>query len=71
MIMATAMICTGTALVILAIGSFIVHYSLNWTITGGTGVVLLVIGALILITELMEVWLSRGQTALVDGLQAG
>jgi len=55
MIIAIAMICTGTALVILAIGSFIVHYSLNWTITGGTGAVLLVIGALILITELMEV----------------
>jgi hypothetical protein len=71
MIIAIAMICTGTALVILAIGSFIAHYSLNWTITGSTGAVLLVVGALILITELMEVWLSRGQTALVDGLQAG
>ena len=30
-----------------------------------------IIGLLLLITDLMENWLSKGQTALVDGLQAG
>jgi len=67
------MICVGAALLTLAVGSFFVHYSfsLNWTITGGIGAVLLIVGVLILITELFEVWLTRGQTALVDGLQAG
>lgn len=35
------------------------------------GVLMLVVGAVLLITELMESWLTRGQSALVDGLQAG
>jgi hypothetical protein len=34
-------------------------------------VLLLVIGLIVLITELLEGWLSRSQPALVDGLQAG
>jgi hypothetical protein len=37
----------------------------------GVGVVLLIIGVLLLITELLENLLTKGQTALVDGLQAG
>ena len=35
------------------------------------GGLMLIVGLLLLITELMENWLSKGQTALVDGLQAG
>jgi hypothetical protein len=31
----------------------------------------LVAGILIFITEMLESWLSHGQAALVDGLQAG
>jgi len=44
---------------------------LNWLIPGAIGSILLVVGFVLLITELMETWLSRGQRALVDGLQAG
>jgi hypothetical protein len=67
------MMISGAALIVLAIGSLAAHYSfdLNWTITGGTGAVLLIVGVLILITEMIETWLTHGQTALVDGLQAG
>ena len=35
------------------------------------GAVLILVGLALLVTELMETWLSRGQSALVDGLQAG
>ncbi|HYW01870.1 MAG TPA: hypothetical protein VE862_10390 [Candidatus Acidoferrum sp.] len=35
------------------------------------GAVLVVVGILILIADLFEAFLSHGQTALVDGLQAG
>jgi len=67
------MIVLGIALVAFAIGSMIAHYSspLNVPVLGAVGAVLALIGLLLLITELMEMWLSRGQTALVDGLQAG
>ena len=44
---------------------------LNWILPLGIGVLLLVLGLVLLIAELMEAWLSRGQRALVDGLQAG
>ena len=67
------MIVLGILLVAVSIGSMVVRYtsSLNLTLLGGLGALVLVIGALLLITELLETWLSRGQTALVDGLQAG
>jgi len=35
------------------------------------GVLFLVVGILIFITEMFESWLSHNQAALVDGLQAG
>jgi len=35
------------------------------------GVVLVIVGILIFIADLFETLLSHGQTALVDGLQAG
>jgi polyferredoxin len=44
---------------------------LNPTLAIILGTLLLVAGALILITEMLESWLSHGQAALVDGLQAG
>jgi membrane associated rhomboid family serine protease len=66
------MMVLGIGLVAFAIGSMLAHYSspLNVPILGAVGAVLTVVGLLLLIKELMEV-LSRGQTALVDGLQAG
>jgi zinc transporter ZupT len=71
--LAVGMIISGAALIVLAIGSLAAHYSfnLNWTITGGTDALLLIVGVLIFITEMIEDWLTHGQTALVDGLQSG
>ena len=36
-----------------------------------SGIVLLVAGLIIFISDLFESWLSHSQAALVDGLQAG
>ncbi len=44
---------------------------LNPTALAAGGVVFLIVGVLILVADLFETLLSRGQTALVDGLQAG
>jgi hypothetical protein len=41
------------------------------SLVGGIGVLLLIIGLIVLITEILESFLTRGQTMLVDGLQAG
>ena len=48
-----------------------VHSRLSLSVTIILGVLLLVVGILIFITDLFESWLSHGQAALVDGLQAG
>ncbi len=63
----------GIVLIAFAIVTMLTHYALfaNVPVLGAAGALLLVIGVLLLITEHMEDWLSKGQTALVDGLQAG
>lgn len=48
-----------------------IHFPLNSTLEMILGVLLLLVGVLIFITEMFESWLSHGQAALVDGLQAG
>lgn len=66
------MIVIGILLVAFSVRSFLVHStSLGTSVTGAIGAVLLAVGVLLLITELMVSWIGRGQTALVDGLQAG
>ena len=45
--------------------------ALNAWLSAALGVLLIVIGLALLITQLLESLLSGGQTALVDGLQAG
>jgi cytochrome c oxidase subunit IV len=45
--------------------------TLNWVLGVVLGAVLILVGLALLVTELMETWLTRGQKALVDGLQAG
>jgi len=47
------------------------HASVLWVIPMAVGALLSVAGFVLLIMELLETWLSRGQKALVDGLQAG
>jgi hypothetical protein len=67
------MIALGLALMGISIGSMLAHFSLflGIPVMGAAGAILLIVGLLLLVTELMESWLSKGQTALVDGLQAG
>jgi uncharacterized membrane protein YidH (DUF202 family) len=70
---AIGIIAVGIVLVAFDIDSILTHSSLfgNVLVFGAVGVILIVVGALLLITELMENWLTKGQAALVDGLQAG
>jgi predicted tellurium resistance membrane protein TerC len=65
------------ASLIFAIGLFLIAYSalapiVQWNLLLlGAGIVLLIVGVLLIATELLESLLTRGQRALVDGLQAG
>ena len=63
----------GVSCIGLAIGLLLTRYAayVSVPILAAVGALMLVIGLLLLITEFMENWLSKGQTALVDGLQAG
>jgi TctA family transporter len=62
----------GVVLVIFSAVIVIMHGSaLDAWLTVAFGVLLMIIGLALLITEHFEAWLSGGQTALVDGLQAG
>ena len=40
-------------------------------VVAAMGILFFVLGVEVLITDILEVWLSGGQAALVDGLQAG
>jgi hypothetical protein len=66
MALGIVLIAFAILLVIIRSGPFA-----NVPILAAAGALLLVIGVLLLITELMENWLTKGQAALVDGLQAG
>jgi len=63
----------GLVLVAAALSAGILHIELSIGIgwLAVLAILLLVIGLIVLITELLEGWLSRSQAALVDGLQAG
>lgn len=67
------MMALGISFIALAISSMLTHYAayVSVPILATAGALMLIIGLLLLITEHMENWLSKGQTALVDGLQAG
>jgi hypothetical protein len=72
-VVAIVLVALGISLIGLAIGSMLSHYAayVSVPILATAGALMLIIGLLLLITELMENRLSKGQTALVDGLQAG
>jgi vacuolar-type H+-ATPase subunit I/STV1 len=62
----------GFALLVASVFSMIATGRvLNWLILLAVGGLLCVAGFVLLVTELLESWLSRGQKGLVDGLQAG
>ena len=66
-------VALGIVLIALSVGSMLLHLIPfpGIPLIGVVGVLLLVVGLLLLVTELVENWLSKGQAALVDGLQAG
>ena len=69
---ALMMILAGVFLLAVSVVSMAATvWMLNWLVPLAIGVVLCVAGLVLLIMELLETWLSRGQRALVDGLQAG
>jgi uncharacterized membrane protein len=72
-IVAVTLIALGIFLIATAIGSMLTHFATfgSAPLLAAGGAVVFIIGLLLLITELMENWLSKGQAALVDGLQAG
>jgi len=66
------MMLAGIFVVVVSAFSIVAGASmLNWLIPLAVGAFLIVAGFVLLITELLETWLSKGQRALVDGLQAG
>jgi uncharacterized membrane protein len=71
-IFSVIMIFVGLVLVVFSIAFMMAHAPpLNWIVLASLGVLLIAAGVVLLITDLMETWLTRGQSALVDGLQAG
>ena len=62
----------GPAIVAVPEGSAVFHVVLpvNSILVVALAVLFLLAGLIVLVTELFEMWLNRGQAALVDGLQA-
>ena len=71
--MAFILIVLGLVVVAASIGELVLGHTtiMNIVISGVIGATLLVAGLILLVTTILETWLSRTQTALVDGLQAG
>jgi len=67
------MVVAGIVVIAFSILSLAIHYEVfgGVPVIAVAGAILLVVGLLLLITDLMENWLTKGQAALVDGLQAG
>jgi len=67
------LVSVGLLMLAAGLGSWLLGMTLpvNSTAIVILGTVALVVGLIMFVTELFESWLSRGQSALVDGLQAG
>ena len=72
-LIASCILAIGVTLIVSSVIGSILRDTLPLgnSLVGGIGVLLLIIGLIVLITEILESFLSRGQTMLVDGLQAG
>jgi uncharacterized membrane protein HdeD (DUF308 family) len=70
-VIAVIMVFTGILLAVISALSMVEGAAVNWVVPLVVGAILCIAGFVLLITELLETWLSRGQKALVDGLQAG
>ena len=71
MVIAVILLIAGIILAMVSLMLMLEHASVLWVIPMAVGTLLSVAGFVLLIMELLETWLSRGQKALVDGLQAG
>ena len=72
-LIASCILAIGVTLIVSSVIGSILRDTLPLgnSLVGGIDVLLLIIGLIVLITEILESFLSRGQTMLVDGLQAG
>ena len=69
------MIVSGIGLALVAVAIVLWNFNsgltFNYTALAIGGVILVIVGILIFVADFFETFLSRGQTVLVDGLQAG
>jgi len=70
---AIILVLTGLLTFVAGLSSWIVNANspFSSTVMIIFGVLLLALGIIVMIIERLESWLSHGQAALVDGLQAG
>ncbi|HUO43163.1 MAG TPA: hypothetical protein VMU35_09320 [Methylomirabilota bacterium] len=70
---AIILVLTGLLTFVAGLSSWIVnaYAPFSSTVMIILGVLLLAFGIIVMIIERLESWLSHGQAALVDGLQAG
>ena len=63
----------GLALFATSVSAAVFHCNLRIGsgVIAAISILFLALGAIVLIMDIFEIWLSRGQAALVDGLQAG
>jgi len=70
--MAAALVVIGLVLVAVSVAYMVGGAPmLEWALPMAGGAIVFVVGLVLFITDLLETWLSKGQSALVDGLQAG
>ncbi len=62
----------GSILLAASLSAAVLHYYLRIDsgVVAAIGILFVVLGVVVLNTDILKVWLSRGQAALVDGLQA-
>jgi hypothetical protein len=73
MLLGLVLAICGLSMVGASLSAAMLHYTLpsSNVVVAAFALVLLVIGLIIVLTEVFEKWLTRSQAALVDGLQAG
>jgi hypothetical protein len=63
----------GLALLATSVSAAVLHFNprMGSGVVAAISILFLALGVIVLLMDILEVWLSRGQAALVDGLQAG
>ncbi len=73
MLLGLALSVSGLLMMMTSVGVVMLRYALPTgnLIIVAFGAVILLFGLMVVLTEVLERWLTRSQAALVDGLQAG